>query len=156
MFWLNVGSQLPQAPPVKRSELLLVSTAVACVLLLLIGLVARRYSAVASLIATMKVEQHSFGVDTAGWVMVDGVRHPFTASGPTNFTVNGRLLRFEIEKVAGTNHLDVTMTGSSASHRPPRPPVVVGGWVTCPDQLSAGLRVWQKNPRQDERLHWRF
>lgn len=140
----------------KRSELLLVGTIVACVLLAVIALVARRYATAASLTATMKVEQHSNGVDATGWVMVDGVKHPFTVSGPTNFTVSGRLLRFEIQKIAGTNDLDVTMIGPRFTHRPPRPTTWTGGWVTIPDPLTTGLKVWQPAPKPDERLHWRF
>lgn len=147
---------MEQAAAVKRSELLLLGAVVACVLLAVIALMARRYSAAAAMNATMKVEQHSLGVDTTGWVMVDGVKHPFAASGPTNFTVSGRLLRFEIQKVAGTNDLDVTMTGPRSTHRPPRPPAWAGGWVTSPDPLISGLKIWQPTPKQDERLHWRF
>ncbi|MEQ2005633.1 MAG: hypothetical protein ABMA26_02450 [Limisphaerales bacterium] len=140
----------------KRSELLLVSAVVASGLLVVIALMARRYSAAAAMTATLKVEQHSPDVDTTGWVDVDGVRHTFAASGPTNFTVSGRSLIFEIRKVAGTNDMDVTMTGPRSTLRAPRPPAWAGGWVTSPDPLNSGLRVWQPTPKQDERLHWGF
>ena len=94
----------------KRTELQIVLAVVACGLLLVIALMARRYSAAASLTSSMKVEQHSVGLDTTGWVSVDGVKHSFAVSGQTNFTVSGRALRFHIEKIGGTNDLDVTMT----------------------------------------------
>ncbi len=155
-FWLNDGAKFPQAASVKRNELLLVGAVAACALLVVIALMARRYSAAASLTATMKVEQHSSGVDTTGWVMVDGVKHPFTVSGPTNFSVSGRSLSFRFEKVAGTNDLDVTMIGPRMRHRSSRPPVWFEGWVTCPGSLSSGLKFWQADPKPAEKMTWRY
>lgn len=147
---------MPHAAPVKRSEVQLVVAIVACGLLVVIALMSRRYSAAAALTSTMQVEQHSVGVDTTGWVMVDGIRHAFAASGPTNFAVSGRVLRFHMEKIGGTNVLDITMTGPRFKHRPPRPPVQVDGWVTCPNPIRHGMKFWQADARPDERLHWLF
>ena len=138
----------------KRSELLLVGAVAACVLLVVVALVARRYAAAASLTATMKVEQHSHDVDTTGWVSVDGVRHAFAVSGPTNFTVSGRALSFGFDKVAGTNGLDVSMSSQGRLVRRELSPKHVEGYVICPSPRMAGLKFWNPPPRVTERMYW--
>ena len=145
---------MTQAAPVKRTELLMVSAVVACVLLGVINLMALRYSAAASLTATMKVEQHSNGVDTTGWVSVDGVKHPFTFSGPTNFTVSGRVLSFSFDKVSGTNDLEASMFSQGRLVRREVSPKHVEGYVICPSSRMAGLKFWKPTPQVSERMYW--
>jgi hypothetical protein len=145
---------MAQAAPVKRSELQLVVAVVACVVLALIALMTRRYSAAAAMNATMKVEQHSSGVDTTGWVSVDGVKHPFTVSGPTNLTVSGRVLSFRIEKVAGTNDVEVSMFSSGRLIRREFSKSSVEGRIICPSPRMTGLKFWGPSPRISEHMTW--
>jgi hypothetical protein len=147
---------MKQAESMKRIELQLGLAVAGRVLSVVIALMAGRYSAAAGLRATMKVELNSLDLNTTGWVSVDGARHLFTIHGPTNFTVSGHSLRFQIEKVAGTNDLDVTMTGLRTRHRPAGSPVRIEGWVICPAPLRSGLKFWQAAPKTDERMHWQY
>jgi|GEM_PF-2125156 len=145
---------MPQPVLVKRREILMVLSVVGCLALAVIGLMARRYGQAAALGATMRVEQHSPDVDTTGWVMVNGVRHTFTLSGTTNFTVSGRALAFGFDKLSGTNDLDVSMFSQSRLVRREVSPRHIEGFVICPSPRMAGLKFWKPIPRVTERMQW--
>ena len=119
-----------------------------------IALMTRRYASAAALSATMRVEQHSPGVDTTGWVMVDGVRNTFTLSGTTNFTVSGRALGFSFDKISGTNDLDVSMLTHGRLIRREVSTRHIEGWVFCPSPRTAGLKFWKPIPQITERMSW--
>ena len=115
---------------------------------------ARRYSTAAAMTTTMHVESYNPGVDTIGWVSVDGVKRPFAVSGPTNFMVSGRLLSFRIEKVGGTNSLDVSMQWDGQLHDRILAPEWVEGFVSCSNHWKSDLILTRLPPWINSEMRW--